>query len=153
MVKKKLKTKIDLAALVKEFVQFISVETESLNIELLTQFDDDLYIIGDSDKVKQILSNLYNNSKEELESQSGKIKISVLKNDDKVVLSFEDSGQGIAPELTEKVFTPYYTTKEAGTGLGLPTVYKIVAALDGEIAVSVSDLGGAKFSAQFDNNQ
>jgi len=145
----KIKTQINLTNLVVEFTNFISTEAKSLNIELRQQLDPEIYIAGDSDKVKQMLANLYNNSKEELHGASGVVMLSVTNQDDRVVLSFEDSGNGIPAELSEKIFTPYYTTKEAGTGLGLAIIYKIISDMHGEIAVTSSHLGGAKFTIIF----
>ena len=56
---------------------------------------------------------------------------------------------GIPENIREKIFTPYYTTKEAGTGLGLPTIHRIISDIGGEIKVSDSSLGGAKFTINF----
>ena len=61
------------------------------------------------------------------------------------LFSVEDNGPGIPAELHERIFTPYFTTKEAGTGLGLPTVYKIISEAGGEIRVDSSFKGGAQF--------
>ncbi len=139
------KIKINLTNIVNEFVQFVSVEAKSLDIQLNTNIETDCYVVGNKDKLKQLLANLYNNSKEALEGKKGEIKISVLKQGNKTQLLFEDSGSGIKKEIREKIFTPYYTTKEAGTGLGLPMIHRIVTDMGGEIKVLDSELGGAKF--------
>lgn len=146
---KKQKIKINLTETVNEFVQFVSVEAQSLNIQLYTNLEKDCYIIGNKDKIKELLVNFYNNSKEALEGRKGEIQISVLRHKNNIQLLFEDSGSGIREEIREKIFTPYYTTKEAGTGLGLPTIHQIVSDIGGEIKVEKSSLGGAKFMIMF----
>jgi signal transduction histidine kinase len=64
---------------------------------------------------------------------------------DTIEIAFSDSGHGVKKELREKIFTPYFTTKEAGTGLGLATVHKIISDLGGDVRVEDRDSGGARF--------
>ncbi len=146
---KKQKSKINLSEIVEEFCQFVSVEAESLGIKIEKDIESQYYIDGNIDAIKQVLANLYNNSKESLNSCMGIIKISLRISSNNTELVFEDSGPGIPEDIREKIFTPYYTTKEAGTGLGLPTIYRIVADMGGEISVETSELGGAKFVILF----
>jgi len=58
----------------------------------------------------------------------------------------EDSGPGIDPDLRNRVFEPYFTTKKAGFGIGLAIVRNVVRAHEGEIDVSASEMGGARFT-------
>ncbi len=143
------KEKISLSKTVEEFCQFVSVEAESLGIKIEIDIESQYYIDGNIDEIKQVLANLYNNSKESLNSCMGIIKLSIHSIQNKTELIFEDSGPGIPEKIREKIFTPYYTTKEAGTGLGLPTIYRIIADMGGEILVEKSELGGAKFIILF----
>jgi signal transduction histidine kinase len=62
-----------------------------------------------------------------------------------IVVEIGDSGCGIPPDLVEKVFEPYFTTKEDGTGLGLSFSKRIVESLNGKIYMEASDMGGAAF--------
>ena len=59
--------------------------------------------------------------------------------------SHEDEGPGIGKEILERVFNPFFTTKDTGTGLGLAIVHRVVEAHDGTITVTNRESGGARF--------
>ncbi|MEW6412275.1 MAG: ATP-binding protein [Candidatus Zixiibacteriota bacterium] len=136
---------INLSQAAADFRKLVEAETDTLCIELSIDVDPALEIQADPDNLKQVLSNLFNNAKEALGGRPGEISISARKVESLVEIRFEDSGPGISPEIREKIFTPYYTTKEAGTGLGLPTVHRIISDAGGEVKVESSSLGGACF--------
>ncbi len=141
--------RIDLNQLISQFILLIKAEADDLNINIKTELSEGVYITAEQDKIKQVLSNLFNNAKEAINNKPGEIKISTQNKDNVSILIFEDNGPGIPSEIQEKVFTPYYTTKEAGTGLGLPTVYRIITDFGGEIKVEKSSIGGAMFTVRF----
>jgi signal transduction histidine kinase len=64
---------------------------------------------------------------------------------ERVGVSIEDSGPGIAPALRDRIFEPFFTTKARGSGLGLSIVHAIVAQHGGTISVEAGDAGGARF--------
>jgi signal transduction histidine kinase len=57
-------------------------------------------------------------------------------------IAFVDAGPGIPPGLREKIFTPFFTTKTRGSGLGLPTVKRLIEAHNGQIAIDCPPTGG-----------
>jgi signal transduction histidine kinase len=65
--------------------------------------------------------------------------------DGQVEILVDDAGPGIPPGEREKVFEPYFTTKDGGTGLGLALVYKIVAEHGGRVEIHDSPAGGGRF--------
>ncbi|HPM37339.1 MAG TPA: ATP-binding protein [candidate division Zixibacteria bacterium] len=143
---KKGRQKVALDRLIADAVVFLGLEARKIGIALEAECEPGLTLEADPDELRQVLTNLFNNAKEALAGQPGRIRVQARRaGDGRVALTFEDSGPGIAEDLRERVFAPYFTTKEAGTGLGLPTVYRIVSDLGGEVRVERSDLGGARF--------
>jgi two-component system nitrogen regulation sensor histidine kinase NtrY len=63
-----------------------------------------------------------------------------------VRISVADTGAGLTPEECERLFTPYYTTKQHGTGLGLAIVQSVIADHNGTIGVENVESGGARFA-------
>ena len=78
-------------------------------------------------------------------AEGKKILITSSVEGDGILLTVSDSGPGIAPEIRDKIFDPYFTTKSDGTGIGLSICHRIVTDHGGSLTVSDSDLGGAKF--------
>ncbi|TVQ54600.1 MAG: hypothetical protein EA377_05255 [Phycisphaerales bacterium] len=64
--------------------------------------------------------------------------------DERIVIAVEDNGPGIPPEVVERMFNPFFTTRKTGTGLGLAIVHRIIDAHGGHINVSNRDAGGAR---------
>ncbi len=100
--------------------------------QVITDFDSDLPLInGDAAQIKQALRNLLVNASHAVEGEvERKITLSAKADETRtrVIYTVEDSGCGIAPELKDKVFQPFFTTKPdgKGTGLGLPIVKTIL---------------------------
>ncbi|MCK4302038.1 MAG: PAS domain S-box protein [candidate division Zixibacteria bacterium] len=137
--------RIRLDELITEVGRFFEPEARQLGIELSVRTDSDLTIEADLDSLKQVFSNLFNNAKEALAGKGGGIVIAAKRRQKSVEILFADTGPGIPAGIREKMFTPYFTTKDGGTGLGLPTVHKIITDLGGEINVRETESGGAAF--------
>lgn len=99
----------------------------------------------DISRLKRALFNLIKNAFEAMNNQ-GEVKIHIYQKDTDIVFDVIDTGGGIAPEYLEKIFTPFETTKETGTGLGLLITKQIVNCHNGHITID-SRLGdGCTFS-------
>jgi two-component system, NtrC family, nitrogen regulation sensor histidine kinase NtrY len=98
----------------------------------------------DPELLHRALSNLVLNAKDAM-PEGGTVTLSACKRESKVDIRVSDTGEGMTPEECERLFTPYYTTKQHGTGLGLAIVQSIVADHAGTIAVESSEGHGATF--------
>lgn len=106
----------------------------------------------DKEQLKQAFVNLMFNSVEAMPN-GGNINISTEAYEDKWIrIIFEDTGQGISEENIEKIFDPFYTTKDEGTGLGLPIVHRIIEEHGGIINVYSKIGEGSRFEILFPRN-
>ena len=101
-------------------------------------------VFGDHELIHQALLNLILNAMEAMPN-GGSIAISAVPTDGFMAVSVADTGPGVAPEAREKLFNPFFTTKENGTGLGLAQVYSIMEAHGGAVEYSESSGQGAVF--------
>ena len=99
---------------------------------------------ADPELLHRALSNLVLNAMDAM-PDGGVLTISAHPKGETVELRVADTGQGMTPEECERLFTPYYTTKQHGTGLGLAIVQSVVADHAGTIAVESPPGGGATF--------
>jgi PAS domain S-box-containing protein len=118
------------------------------NIQLHLQLDhSDVTILSESDQLKQAFINVIKNAIDSMES--GEIRICSTVKDDKVFVTIEDEGCGIAPERLALLGEPFYSTKEKGTGLGLMITFKIIKEHKGEIMFNSKVGEGTKVTVSF----
>ena len=98
-------------------------------------------LAADAELLKIVVQNLLLNGAHAMQGQ-GLIRISVTSIDDLCQITIADQGPGIAPEVLEKLFTPFFTTKARGTGLGLSTAKRLVEAHGGTLAIASPATGG-----------
>ena len=96
----------------------------------------------DSDMLYQALLNLLINAMQAIEND-GYIDIVLTEHHSQVKLTLHDSGPGIDDSILEKIWDPFFTNKEKGTGLGLGIVKQIIEAHDGQITIANAASGGA----------
>ena len=108
----------------------------------------DIKIISDYKKLKKIFSNIIKNSIE-AQKDGGIIEVKFEKINDKLKVEISDRGIGIPPEDIDKIFSPFYTKKEKGTGLGLFIVKKLLQDLKGEIKIESKYGFGTKVIIEF----
>jgi two-component system nitrogen regulation sensor histidine kinase NtrY len=101
-------------------------------------------ISADPDLLHRALSNLVLNAIDAM-PQGGKLTISTRSASDRIEISVSDTGSGLTPEECERLFTPYYTTKQHGTGLGLAIVQSVVSDHGGKISVESAKDKGTTF--------
>jgi signal transduction histidine kinase len=104
-------------------------------------------IRADSEKLRQVFANILDNAIDAMDSvpEGRQINLFVENGGDLGIVRISDNGCGIAPEKAERIFNPFFTTKEKGTGLGMAISRKIVEAHGGAIALA-SEVGrGTEF--------
>ena len=110
-------------------------------------------IEADRGQMNQVLLNLVENARDAIAGKDGgTIVVTTRRGDagDRVELIVEDNGPGVPPELRDRVFTPYFTTKQGrgGTGLGLAIVHRIVSDHGGRVVIGAAPSGGARVTVE-----
>lgn len=101
------------------------MEYDPTRITIFTEIDPDLRILADSDKIRQVLMNVLVNAVQSI-TDRGEIRVSAEADENRVHLSVQDTGCGMNEKELKQIFSPFYTTKEKGTGLGMAVSQKIV---------------------------
>ena len=104
-------------------------------------------IEADPELLKIVFQNLMVNSAHAMQGQ-GTIRIAVKTVDNACHIAFSDTGPGIPPEILGKIFTPFFTTKSRGSGLGLPTAKRLIEAHRGSISIDCPPAGGTTVTIQ-----
>lgn len=132
----------DLVAAVKQVVGLH--DSDRTRVELITHANPT--VTADRDQMIQVVTNLVQNAVDACESsESPQVTVEVNVEGDHVTISVQDNGAGVAPEMEDRLFEPYATTKDKGTGLGLAIVHRIVVEHGGEISHQRPAGGGARF--------
>jgi two-component system sensor kinase FixL len=137
---------VDISALVASTAELLT-EDPSLNALRIEIEGAAPPVFADPGLLRIVFLNLMVNSAHAMRGQ-GHIKVLVEASDGVCRIAFEDSGPGIPPEIREKIFTPFFTTKSRGTGLGLPTAKRLVEAHRGTIDVRCPPGGGTTVTVQ-----
>ncbi len=117
------------------------------DIRIVDSIRDKLTINGDPDQLKQVFLNLLLNAVEAMPG-GGDIYFEAEKQSDSLEIRIKDSGMGIPEENLDKVFYPYFSTKDKGTGLGLAIAYRIVEEHHGLLQAASPPEGGAVFTVR-----
>lgn len=142
-----LRTSVDIERLVREAARF---SLSGSSIVATYEIDENLKAVEvDAGQVQQAISNIVLNAKQAMQDV-GTISIS-MKNlsEDLVEVVVSDEGPGMPQEMLNKIFDPYFTTKSAGTGLGLATTHSIIVKHGGNITVESAEGEGTTFRMTF----
>ena len=135
----------DPGELVAGIAEFIKPEAERAGVRVVLDLEEGLPRVALDDRLmKQAVLNLVKNALAAMPG-GGTLRLAAERVDDEVRIAVEDSGVGISEEYLPKIFEPYFTTKENGTGLGLTITFKIVKEHDGEIMVTSRPGQGSTF--------
>jgi len=126
-------------------VDFVQYELEEHHIHTMLELDEKLpSLCYDERYIKQALLNLIKNAIAAM-NEGGTLTIKTESTGSEVHIYINDTGIGISEENLSKIFEPYFTTKETGSGLGLTLVFKIIKEHRGEISVKSKEGEGSSF--------
>jgi signal transduction histidine kinase len=145
------KTRVNLNRIVQEGLYFLESRCARAGIRVTQALTPGLPdILADASQLHQVVVNLVVNSIQAM-PEGGALEIGTRADSHGVSLHVRDTGCGMSEEIREKIFTPFFTTKDVdqGTGLGLAVVHGIVASHGGSIHVESAPGEGARFEVQF----
>lgn len=140
---------IDLGEIVDEVGRFVAREFETSNVTLAVQVGARLpTVAADEPQIRQALLNLLRNARESM-PEGGEVRLAAESIDGGLAIVVSDQGEGISPESRAHIFDLFYSTKERGSGLGLPLTQQIVSAHGGQIRCEDAPEGGTVFTMWF----
>ncbi len=135
----------DIDKVIKECLDLLEYRLHKIDLKLDLQLPIQYCI--DIEAVKQIVMNISLNAIQAM-PDGGSLKVSSREQENLIILSFVDSGTGMAPEILNNIFDPFFTTKDVGegTGLGLSVSHKLVTRMNGTIEVDSTINSGSRFT-------
>jgi PAS domain S-box-containing protein len=131
---------LDIVALAKDTALLVSEDPTARDVRVEVEGSAPA-VMADARLLNIVLLNLLLNAAQAMQRQ-GTIRISVAADDQTCRIAIADTGPGIPPDLRERIFTPFFTTKPRGTGLGLSTAKRLIEAHDGRMSVVCPPAGG-----------
>jgi signal transduction histidine kinase len=139
----------DAVKILEEVLSVLRAEMESTKVAIKVELPGLVpMIMADEGQLKQVYFNVIKNAKEAMES-GGTLIIRAASDAEHLRIEFTDSGKGISQESLRRLFEPYFTTKEHGTGLGLLIAQKIMRAHQGSVEIKSTEHKGTTVSLVF----
>jgi len=135
-------------AVIDKIIQYLSSQMESEGYTIHSHYDDNVpKIQADADMLYQAFLNIMINAMQAM-PDGGVIDIAAIARDGNLWITFEDQGPGITKEAIGKMWDPFFTTKDKGTGLGLGIVKNIIEAHNGKIRIENRSKGGTRVAVR-----
>jgi signal transduction histidine kinase len=139
---------LDLTVTLGRSVRMIEESTMATGIELVREIHlDEAPFHGEEKRLQQSFLNILLNAQQALQSE-GTIKVSMAQEGKYYILVFEDDGPGIPEKTMERLFEPFYTTKNTGSGLGLAIVKKVIEEHNGHVEIKSERGAGTKVTVK-----
>ncbi len=138
----------NLNSIVMSVAPLVKADAVAQDKWLELQLNEVVEIMLDEKEIRQLICNLSRNGLESMDAGK-KLLIKTYLKENKIILSIKDEGNGIPREVIDKIGVPFFTTKEKGTGLGLPVCYSIAARHKASIQLETSQ-AGTTFFVSFD---
>ncbi len=140
-------------ALIEDSLRIVEPQAAEQNIKInLIESENTPKIAGDAEVLRSVFSNLFINAVQAMEKNGGALNVTIAPEENFVAVEIADTGDGIPPENLDKIFEPYFSTKETGTGLGLAIVKKIIDDHGGTISVASNIGEGTTFTVKLKKN-
>jgi len=134
--------------IIEKNITFMESQIKEKGYIIDKHYDNNLpEITADPDMMYQAFLNILINAMQAM-PQRGKINVKIFSSDNAVEIFFEDQGEGIAEDILEKIWDPFFTTKSKGTGLGLGIVKNIVKSHGGSVQISNRSVSGARVTVK-----
>ena len=134
---------IDMRQEVETIVSLLQLQQgiQSVQVTVTPVVKEPIPLRGDREQLHQVLLNILLNASQAA-AEGGRVSVHCVKSDSKCVIQVHDSGSGFTPEAIENAFTPFFTTRDQGTGLGLALSHRIIDSHGGQIRVGNHGDGG-----------
>ena len=140
---------VNLQDVLNKAMAFLGGEFQRQGVEIHADIAPDITVLGDADLIYRAFYNILANAQQAMQGPGQIFIDSTLPSDNQVSLSFRDTGPGFSEETLEKAMDPFFTTKDNGTGLGLPIVKAIIDSHGGSMKLSNASQGGAVITVTF----
>lgn len=140
---------IDIRGVIEDSLRIVEAQAAENDIKIaVVEHEDVPEVMGDPEFLRSVFNNLFINGVQAMGGDGGNLNVRISPDDGFVSVEVSDTGIGIPIENLEKVFEPYFSTKETGTGLGLAIVQKIVDLHYGTIDVESAEGEGTRFTVR-----
>ncbi len=139
---------VDVNELIREMIVLLRSEANRYSISIRTELAEDLpKVMADRVQLQQVFMNLMLNGIEAMKETSGGSELTIKSeaSDGQLLISVSDTGVGLPPELTDQIFGAFFTTKDNGTGMGLPISRSIIESHGGRLWTTGASGRGATF--------
>jgi PAS domain S-box-containing protein len=138
------------AAVIEEALSFLDIDPDRIGVRI--EVDPDLKILADAEQIKRVLLNILLNSVQSIEEQ-GEIGVTAQAESAQVALMIRDNGCGMSEDTLQRIFNPFFSTKEKGTGLGLAISMRIIEGHGGEIEATSEAGAGTTISIRLPRSE
>lgn len=140
---------VDLELLVTNLLAFVQEENSRLGIETRSVIDPAArWVVADPKFLRLALNHLVVNAQQAMAEGGGELLLETRAAESEVEIRVTDTGKGIPRETLERIWQPFFSTKQGGTGLGLPTTRRILEEMGGDVTV-FSEVGrGTRFTVR-----
>ncbi|MFA4966762.1 MAG: ATP-binding protein [Candidatus Margulisiibacteriota bacterium] len=154
--KKFVLSNVNLSKIIDDLLKLVEGQCKKKNIRVSASVPEDLIVRGDAEQLMQALMNLVLNAIDAM-PQGGELKVAAneynVNEGKRLSIEISDTGVGIAPENIKRVFDPFFSTKDNGTGLGMAITYRIIKEHNGDIEVESEERRGTKFKVWLSTKQ